>query len=214
MLPFSHEQFLAVFAAYNTAVWPAQVAAYIVGLGVCVLMLSRFGGRSLWVAGGLAALWVWTGAMYHGLFFSRINGLAIAFAALFVVEGLLLAIAGATRRLEIGATAVSAWRAAIGWSLIAYSLFLYPAIGVVSGMTYPAAPVFGITPCPLTLFTWGVLLMARAVPWWLVVIPSAWALLGGSAAFLLHVPQDWPLFATSLFFALVPRGSRAVLRVR
>jgi hypothetical protein len=31
MLPFSTEQFFAVFSAYNARIWPAQIAAY--GLG-------------------------------------------------------------------------------------------------------------------------------------------------------------------------------------
>jgi hypothetical protein len=60
-------------------------------------------------------------------------------------------------------------------------------------------PMFGITPCPVTLFSFGVLLLAQGpVPRRLLVIPFVWALVGGSAAFLLAVPQDWPLFASGL----------------
>jgi hypothetical protein len=54
--------------------------------------------------------------------------------------------------------------------------------------------MFGITPCPLTLFTFGILLLASGrIRWSLLVVPGAWSLIGGSAAFLLDVPQDWPL---------------------
>lgn len=61
---------------------------------------------------------------------------------------------------------------------------------VAAGGTYPALPMFGITPCPGTLFTFGVLLLSSArVPWWALMIPTVWSLVGGSAAFLLHVPQ-------------------------
>jgi hypothetical protein len=54
--------------------------------------------------------------------------------------------------------------------------------------------MFGITPCPVTLFTLGLLLLTTApVPAWLLVIPLLWAQVGGSAAFLLDIPQDWLL---------------------
>jgi hypothetical protein len=51
-------------------------------------------------------------------------------------------------------------------------------------------PAFGLTPCPVVLATLGVLLLATgpARPW-LFVIPVGWALIGGSAAVLLRVPQ-------------------------
>ena len=34
MLPFTPEQFLAVFVNYNNAIWPIQIAAYLLG-GIC-----------------------------------------------------------------------------------------------------------------------------------------------------------------------------------
>ncbi len=64
--------------------------------------------------------------------------------------------------------------------------------------------MFGITPCPLTLFTFGMLLLTRApVPRWLLVIPLFWSLVAGSAAFLLGVIQDWPLLFGGLLIPLL-----------
>jgi Family of unknown function (DUF6064) len=89
-------------------------------------------------------------------------------------------------------------RAWLGWALIAYSTLIYPLIGV-AGHGYPAMPMFGITPCPVTLFSLGVLLLAQQpVSRRLLVIPLVWALVGGSAAFLLAVPQDGLLMASAL----------------
>jgi len=42
MLPFSTEQFFAVFAGYNAAVWSAPVVAY--GLGVVAIVAALRGG--------------------------------------------------------------------------------------------------------------------------------------------------------------------------
>jgi hypothetical protein len=197
LLPFTQDQFLAVFAAYNLAVWPAQLVAYVLGLGMVLALLrpTRQGNRI--VGAGLALMWVWTGVAYHALFFAPINKAAHAFAALFVVQGLLFAHA-ALLRSDLYFSRGNGLRSWLGWALIVYAALIYPLIGVaVHG--YPAMPMFGITPCPVTLFSFGVLLLAQQpVPRRLLVIPFVWALVGGSAAFLLAVPQDWPLLASGL----------------
>ena len=66
-------------------------------------------------------------------------------------------------------------------------------------MPYPEMPMFGVTPCPVTIFTFGMLLLTTRPPSrWLLVIPFIWSLIGGSAAVLLGVPQDWALLASGL----------------
>lgn len=197
MLPFSTEQFFAVFAGYNAAVWPAPVVAY--GLGVVAIVAALRGGRAAdrTVAAVLALLWLWTGIAYHWLAFAAVNRAAWAFGGLFVAEAaLLLWIGGARHRLRFGGR--RRWMSAAGLLLIAYAMILYPLLGLAAGHSYPATPVFGITPCPLTIFTLGLLLLARVVPWSVVVVPVLWSLIGGTAAFLLDVPQDWPLLLSGL----------------
>lgn len=197
MLPFTHDQFIDVFAVYNAGIWPAQLVAGLLGLAVCVAM-ARGGTHSWPLAGaGLAAMWIWTGVAYHGLFFSRINEAAIGFGVLFVLQGLLLLLAAVRGRLKFGPRTLRSPRAIAGWALIGYSAVLYPLVSWLTGMAYPAMPTFGVTPCPVTLFTFGVLLLASSPPWWLLPIPFAWSLLGGSAAMLLRVPADWALLASA-----------------
>jgi hypothetical protein len=41
MLPFTQDEFFAVFAAYNRAVWPAQVVLYALAAGLLGLLLFR-----------------------------------------------------------------------------------------------------------------------------------------------------------------------------
>jgi hypothetical protein len=77
-------------------------------------------------------------------------------------------------------------RAGAGSSFHAYALLAYPAIGLWLGHAYPALPLFGVTPCPVTIFTFGCLLFSNTpVPWSVFAIPVLWSLIGGSAAFLL-----------------------------
>jgi hypothetical protein len=66
--------------------------------------------------------------------------------------------------------------------------------------------MFGVTPCPTTIFTFGVLLLsARPLPALLLVIPLAWAAIGGSAAVLLGVREDLTLTAAAAIAVMLQR---------
>lgn len=57
-------------------------------------------------------------------------------------------------------------------------------------------PVFGVAPCPTTIFSIRILLTGTwQVARWLLIFPGLWAAIGGSAAILLAVPQDYALLA-------------------
>lgn len=209
MLPFTRAQFLDVFARYNEAVWPVQGVGVLLGLAACVAVLRPGRTRATLVLSGLALMWLWTGAVYHWRFFAAINDAARLFGAAFVLQGVLLARAAWQGRLQFGRR--DGLPRTLGWALVLYALAVYPVVGAATGHSYPGAPTFGITPCPVTLFTFGLLLLATTpVPWLLLVIPLAWSLVGGSAAFLLRVPQDWPLLASGvLTVAVLLRERRA-----
>ena len=196
MLPFTPDQFLAVFVGYNNAIWPMQIGAYQLGGLAVALLLWRPQGADRVIAGILAAMWLWTGIAYHALYFSAINQAAYLFAALFVIQGGYLVHAGVYRgQIRFGLRSGPAtWT---GLALVAYAAIVYPLIGMASGHPYPAMPMFGVTPCPVTIFTFGLLLLTTPpLSRWLLVIPFVWSLIGGSAAILLHVPQDWLLLAS------------------
>ncbi len=202
VLPFSAEQFLAVFAAYNAAIWPAQIGAYMVGL-VAIIGMVHPGARSdRIVAAALAGMWLFTGIAYHWLQFAVVNSTAYAFGVGFVLQAGLLLYAGLTGRVRFGVPK-SRMRLATGLMLILYAAILYPLIGIVLH-GYPAVPLFGITPCPVTIFTLGCLLLTMGrIPWWVAAIPVLWSLIGGTAAFLLGVPQDWILLVSGAVAVLM-----------
>jgi hypothetical protein len=86
-----------------------------------------------------------------------------------------------------------------GRALVIYAAVLYPLLGMWTGHRYPEIPMFGITPCPVTIFTFGLLLLTTApVSRWLFVIPLFWSLVGGSAAVVLDVAQDWILLMSGI----------------
>lgn len=201
-LPFSAGAFKLVFTVYNAVVWPVQPIAHVLGflmLG-CLAAPRRIGNRFVVLL--LAALWAWTGLVYHIGFFATINPLAFAFGAAFALQSALLLDAGRHGRLAFAGTGRA--RTVLAWSLLLYSAVLYPLIGMWLGTGYMHSPTFAVTPCTLTLTTLGVLLLCgRSVPARLYVVPIAWAGVGGSAAPLLGMPQDWPLLAGGLVSLLI-----------
>lgn len=212
MLPFTREQFFGIFVEYNAQVWPVQVLAYLIGAGLVALLLRPSRSARRVIAAGLAAMWIWTGIAYHAVHFSAINPAAYAFAALFVLQGVLLVYFGVVKD-RLGFDARVRRSRPWGWALIAYALVIYPLIGLWSGHRPGELPMFGITPCPVTLFTFGLLLLAAApVPRWLLAVPIVWSLIGGSAAFLLGVPQDWLLLFSGVATALALRRRRGGTR--
>jgi hypothetical protein len=198
MLPFTLDQFISILVAYNQAIWPAQIVAYVIGLAMLGLFFRPGLMANRLIAGGLVLMWAWTGIAYHWLQFTTINSAAYGFAALFVVQAAVLFYCGVMRdRLRFGIENGPA--AILGAVYVVYAIALYPLIGMWTGHIYPDSPVFGVTPCPVTIFTFGLLLMTTArVPWPVLVIPLLWSLVGGSAAFLLGIQQDWLLLVSGI----------------
>lgn len=187
-VPFSSEEFFGVFSAYNEAIWPVQVLLPGAAVAAVALAVLRGERSARWIWGVLAALWVWAGVVYHLLHFSRINPAAFAFGALFVVQGGLFLWRGAVG----GALPFRAGRdpaTAAGGAMIVYALVLYPLLGLLTGHGFFDGPTFG-APCPVVIYTFGMLLLAPRVPGWLLVIPAAWAVLGIPAVLSFGVVQD------------------------
>ncbi len=192
MLPFTREQFFDVFAAYNAANWPAAVAAYPLALLAVAVAWRGTPNAGRLVTGILGLMWGWVGFVYQGLFFSQINPVARAFAAAFLAQAVIFAFHAITRSgLEFGLR--TRLRATAGALMVAYALVVYPLIGLMAGERYPAIPLFGVTPCPLLVFTFGLMLWSTCARWWLWIVPLLWSVIGGSGALLLSVPQDWAL---------------------
>ena len=201
-LPFSVDQFFGAFAAYNRAVWPAQVLLYISAFAVIVLLFWNRPSGSRIISLTLSFLWAWMAIAYHFAFFARINPAARIFAVLFLVQAAYFLIAGAIRR-RLRFQATASWENWAGGVLIVFALVAYPLLGLAAGERFPAFPTFGL-PCPTTLFTLGNLLfMERPLPKFAFAVPLLWAGIGSLAAFQLHVFQDLSLLLSGLAVVVV-----------
>ena len=187
--PFTIEQFLDVFRRYNEAVLPMQAVLVLVALVIAGAAIhgSRRGSRLALAL--LALLWLWMAVAYHLAFYTTLSALGYLFAAMFVVESIML-MRLATGRHPPTLSARRDVRGIVGGTLVIHALAGYPLTALLVGHRYPTLPTFGV-PCPTTIFTFGVLLLvAEGLPRSTLIVPAAWALLGTSAALLFGMWED------------------------
>lgn len=198
--PFTAEQFFDVFRRYNEAVWPAQIGLIAAGL-VAAFAAFRANARRSWRWAQvalflLAALWLWSGIVYHKMFFASITPAGQVFGSFFIAQAGLLLIS----MFANGSTFEPTSRAnvIVSFVLIAYALLIYPIVGHVLGQRYPAMPTFG-APCPTTIFTFGVFcLLPASIPRFAIAVPVLWTLIASYAAFGFGVHEDLGLVVAGI----------------
>lgn len=174
-MPFSLEMLLTYFAAYNERIWPMQLVGFALGL---LTLVPLFRSSRVWdrvVTGVLAFLWLWLGLVFWR---EAAATMAMLYAptVLFAVQGALFLYALVRDRITYGSGELI--HTAIGLAFIAYALLGYPLVGLLVGHVYPRAALSPLFPCPGIVLTFGVLLLARRVPLYLLVIPTLWAVSG------------------------------------
>jgi hypothetical protein len=197
-LPFTIDQFMEVFKTYNLAIWPTQIIAYLLGVAVLFLTFrpTAYSGRV--ISAILSCFWILNGAAYHLTFFSRINKAAFAFGALFILQGFFFFWTGVIRS-NLSFRTRRDPSSLVGLLIILYALIIYPVLGYLLGHRFPSSPVFGVAPCPTTIFTFGLLLWLERKPsFWLLLIPIIWAIVGSSAVIVLGVREDIGLITSAL----------------
>jgi hypothetical protein len=191
-IPFSVDEFFNVFERYNLSLWPIQLFFYILALLAVIVIFRRGNNSSQIVMSILAFFWVWMGVVYHIIYFSSINKAAYLFGIIFLVQGFLFFYFGVLRK-EIRFEYNLNPSGVIALLFIAYALIFYPLIGYSLGHIYPRIPTFGV-PCPTTIFTFGILLYSiNRIPWYIILVPLLWSIVGFSAALNLSVREDFGL---------------------
>jgi len=191
------DQLLDVFAAYNSQIWPMQIVAYLVGITCLVLVIRKTRFFNQLVSVLLATLWLWVAFVFW--LPSLLQGYtpAFVFIAIFLIQGLLILFNLVTSKLVFGVE--KGIYTVIGWFFVLYSLLGYPLIGALLGRTYPHTPPFGLSPCPLVTFTFGLMLFTKPkAPKALLVLPFLYALTGFFWA-AIGIIEDVGMLASGLF---------------
>lgn len=200
--PFTIEQFLEVFKNYNQAVFPAQLVLYFISGVAIYLALKPKAKSNKAISFILGLLWLWMGIVYHLIFFTSINNAAFLFGGVFILQGILFLVFGASKsrlsfKFQFNTYGI------IGLVMLLFSLIVYPILGYAQGYIYPVSPTLGL-PCPTTIFTFGILLCThKKIPIALLIIPITWSAIGFAAAFSLGIKEDIGLAIAGGLFAIL-----------
>jgi len=176
-ISLTSDSLLGVFETYNEAIWPMQVAAYLLG-GVAVVLAVRKTGHSARVIAAILALfWLFTGIGFFMLSLAPILPSAYLVGGLFVVQAGIFLAEVVRPRVSFGYG--RGWFPITGLLFVAFAVVGYPLLGLLLDHRYPRSPPFGLTPCPLVVFTFGLLLLtSRRLPKRLFLIPLLFAIAG------------------------------------
>ncbi len=196
--PVAHEPlnvFLTtVFERGNAAIWPMQLVWYASAVAMIGLAFWPVRRASQLICLLAAAYFAWVGIVFFGVIDS---GMTIWVAA-FIVEAILLLVAGLVRRDLVFAPR---WNlsSVLGALFMFYALVAYPIIEMLRGYPLRASPLLGLSPCVTVFFAFGLLLWARPpAPKYVLLLPLAWALNAAPGNIAMgHVP-DFPLILVGL----------------
>ena len=172
-LLFSPRTYYRMFELYHTQIWPIHLVVLGSVVAVAVLLRREEALRDRAIAGVLAAWWLWVAVAFHFQRYATINWSARYFAALFVIQALLLVWFGVIRTpLRFRVSREGAAYLAAG--LLVIALVFEPVAGLIAGRTWRQVEMFGLTPDPTAIATLALLALSTARPHRaLIVIPTA-----------------------------------------
>ncbi len=135
----------------------------------------------------LTFLWFWIGLVFGILVFGPVPtvmagieypGIWYLFGGIFAIHGIILLYFGVIKD-TVSYTWKPDSRHYVGLLLILYGLVFYPLVGILTGRVFLEYPIFGIAPCPVSIFTLGLLLWSDARPSLpIMTIPLFWGFMG------------------------------------
>ena len=176
-ITFTLEQMLNTFANYNDAIFPLQIFVYVLGVVALIFVFKQKEYSTRIIFGILSFLWLWTGIVFFMQYFGPIYKSAYGFGGLFIIQGIIYLVS--YFKSQVSFSYNKNVFSKVGIIFIVYAMVGYPLFGYFINHTYPQTPPFGFTPCPLVVFTFGLLLLTNTkVPKSLFVIPFLWSVSG------------------------------------
>jgi hypothetical protein len=171
------EQMLSVFKAYNTATWPVQVIACMLGITAVFLTTKQLKNSNRIISAILSFIWLWTGIAFCIFYWAPVFTPSYAYAVLYIIQGIIF-FAGIFKP-KLSFRFEGSIYSIIGTIFVAYSLIGYLLVGYFLNHIYPQSVSIVLAPCPTVVFTFGMLLMTdKKVPKYILLIPLLWSVCG------------------------------------
>jgi hypothetical protein len=209
LLLFSPRTYNRMFELYHREIWPIQVVAIGSVVAIAALMRPESQRARRTIASLLAAWWLWVGIAFHLNRYSTINWAARYFAALFVIQSVLIVWEGIVRdRLQLRIGRDTAARLALG--VLAAAVVVQPIAGAMTARTWSQVELVGVTPDPTAVATLVLLgLAVPRAPRSLLVIPVLWCAIGAATLWALGSAEVWVVMFAAISALVLAIRQRA-----
>lgn len=195
----SAESWWSQIGVYNNAIFPMQIITIAVAVVLTYLLFARPYARiNKIMKAYLSFTFAWNGVIFFLIFGRKLPGVFLG-APLFILVAILFAwdILANKNQFSLPETR---WQKYLTIFLVLCA-FLYPLIGFVLGHFYPESCIFGVMPCPTTVF--ALALLAAAIPKVdrkIYILLLIWALPAfGKCLGALNLYEDCVLFWTGIY---------------
>jgi len=154
------ENWWSIIGVYNNAIFPVQIVTVAIGAILTYYSFAKPNTKTnTLMKAYLAFNFAWNGIVFFLIFGKELHGTFLG-APLFIIVAAVFALDIFAKKTEFKLPDAS-WHKylTIFWVLCA---FLYPLIGLPLGHHYPRSCMFGVFPCPTTVF--ALALLAAAIP--------------------------------------------------
>ena len=193
------DDFFSTLQSYNETFWPMTIITFLLGILIVYLVVRKSENSSKIISALLSFLWIWSGIVFFVIYYGPMDveflgltmpGVWYLGGILFLIQGFLFLFFGVVKSSSSFKFSRD-MSSVVGALMIVYAMVIYPIIGFLSGYGYPRYPIFGTAPCPLTIFSIGLLQWSdRKIPLVIVVIPFIWALMGIMPVLALNIWAD------------------------
>lgn len=207
MLPFTNPVYFSLVARYYGEIAPLPLLAPLLGLGVVTALVLRMPFAEPLAALVLAAAWIWTGAGFYLGPFADLYFAAPALGVIWILQGLLVAGIGLRRRAP--SKHPSAAVRATGLGIAVAGLAAVPVLDGLLSAPWTSVRLFGATPAPTLLASFGIFLLLRGKgTGLLIILPALLTLETAYTAWVLSRIQDalLPLAALLSLVTIAPPG--------
>jgi hypothetical protein len=161
-------EFFMIIAVYNSVYLVAIILTIVLGIIAVIFAMKKTAYSDQIVSLILAFLWLWVGIVFGFISFGAwtpimfgvpIPGFGYFFGLTFTIQGLFFLYFGVYRK-SLSFRFQQNLLGYLGLILIIYAIAIYGLIGFVTGYPFPFYPLFGTSPCPVSIFTIGLFLWA------------------------------------------------------
>ena len=198
LILFSSHTYYRLIELYNTAIWPLQIIAIIIGCTVLVLVWRRphWHGKAITII--LALSWLWIAWSFHWQRFANIHWVASYFALGFIIQALLLIWVGVIKNhMTINLDNIASQFTGLG--ILGFAIAIQPFIMMLTGNIWKQVELFALTPDPTVTASIGVLLLTDIRKhWWLTIIPLVWCVISAATLWALDSANAFVMIAIGL----------------